>query len=185
VAQNPYEAPQHVGGLNIPVPHIEHEVPWVEPTRSKILNVAANQRWVNIHFLVAIVGGILVGAFMPDDNPRRGGASTGNIAVMTVLLIFLIPNVLGLIYRVYRLSSALGYSMPVLVALGSILGIIGIVIVALLSGEANKYLKKFNIKTGLLGVNPQKVSLMLDEAQRLAQGPGTLPVAQAWPAPGR
>ncbi len=90
-----------------------------------------------------------------------------------------------MIYRVYRLSSALEYSLPVLVALASILGIIGIIIVALLSSEANKYLKKFNIKTGLLGVNPNNVSLLIDEAQRLAQGPSSLPVAQAWPAPRR
>ncbi len=93
--QNPYEAPQQIGGLNIPVPHIEHEVPWLEPTRSKIMNVATNQRWVNIHFLVAIVGGIFLGVTMPDETQVRGRAAGGNMALMTVALIVLIPNVLG------------------------------------------------------------------------------------------
>jgi hypothetical protein len=181
--QNPYEAPQQLGGMKIPTAHIEHDIPWVEPTRSKILDVATNQRWVNIHFLIAIVSGILAGVFMPDDKARNPGAGSSLVAML--FLIILIPNVLGLIYRVYCLARALSYSVPALVALGSILGLIGIIIVALLSSEANKYLKKFNIQTGLLGVNPNKVSQLIDEAQRLAQGASPLPVAQAWSPPPR
>ena len=173
MAQNPYEAPQQLGRMTIP--NAEQNEPWHEPLRTKILSVARNQRWVNLHFLFAIAAAFLLVVFMP-----KGGLGEGPLGLLVIVL--LLANMICLVYRVYKLSSALEYTAPPLMALACFLGIIGIVIIALLSGEANKFLKKFNIKVGLLGANPNTVEQMLNQAQQAAS---PLPMAQAWSAPPR
>jgi hypothetical protein len=163
--QNPYLAPQTTGTLNSVAVGDETLAPWDEPTRSKIINIAQQQRWVNIHFLIAIVGAIAFVFLLP--NPAQRGGQGGS-AIHTLTLLFLFGNGLGLMYRLYQLAKALEYRVPLLVSLCVFLGIIGLIVIVMVSNEATKYLKKFDIRVGLLGASPGSVLARLEQLQALA-----------------
>ena len=182
---NPYQAPQTAAFSVAPAgtPGMSSNA-WEEPTRSKILKVAQSQRWVNIHFLIGIVGGILAVFIMPPDSPQQANRGPG--IGLIALFVLLIPNALCLIYRLYQLASSLEYTLAILIALCAFLGIIGLIVIVMVSSKATTYLKTFGIPVGFLGVPQATVLQWLDQLQATATARpntygGGLPVAQSVP----
>lgn len=74
-------------------------------------------------------------------------------ASMAALFIPFAPIVTGIagIILVYRLSAALGSSVPLLYALGAFLPLVGIIIMLHLMGKSTKLLRAHGIRVGLMG----------------------------------
>ncbi len=201
--QNPYSAPQTTGqpAGGIIAPLVQQLIPWQEPLRSQILNVAKHQRWLNVHILIAIVGGIFYGVFGQSPNPRPG--ASGLTPVGLLLAAVLVMNYALLIYHIYNMVASLGDSALIAV-LASLIPLLGILLLLFYSSKATTFLRQFGIAVGLLGASPKVVAWQLSQAEQAANPaayqnpaqqrsvpqislPQALPMAQAMPvaAPAR
>lgn len=190
--ENPFSAPQSSGpikgGKVSPMVAAKKLNFWQDPLRSQILDVANQQRWLNIHVGIVIVGGVVFGFY--GRNPKAG-PDTSNLTLLGLLLaVLLIANYAMLFFRLYAMVRGFkSKDSPLAAVLVLFIPIIGLLMLLYYSSKATNFLLQFGIKVGLIGASPRSIIRQLDAAEQAAAAaepvpaslPTALPMAQAVP----
>lgn len=127
---------------------------------AKVRAAAREFRNANLVVGVAALCWIVLGvaAGRRDESPAAAYVASiaGAGAIVTPLLLALVA---------YRLSRSIDAGSPVLWAVGSALGCVGVLVIMQLSGTTTKWFKKHGLKVGLLGPDPKSL-----DAYEAAQG---------------
>jgi hypothetical protein len=111
------------------------------PADDRVPGVAHAQRRLLLGILAAIIANIAVGSV---NNP-----STPASAVLMVALIALAVVAFD-VYWLVRLCRALGV-FPWVYAVGTLIPVLGVLVLAIVNGKATAFLKGNGVKVGLLG----------------------------------
>jgi len=133
-------------------------------TVQRIREVAKAYRFLNLVVGVAGLCWFLLMVFSqiePEGSPRHG---------MTLSFLGILAAHLTLPLATYRLASSLEIGVPILWAVFSLFGCVGLLVVVVIANQAPKWFQKQGLKVGLLG--PTEESMAALEAGQI-QPPAT------------
>ena len=119
----------------------------------KVRNAARAFRFANVVVGLAALCWIVLGM---TAGRRDESATAAYVASVAVLGVIVTPLLLALV--AYRLSRSIEVGSPVLWAIGSALGCVGVLVLLRLSNTASKWFSRQGVKVGLLGPTPKSLA---------------------------